>query len=234
MIIRIAAMEEELVLASDTIGVLEIEDQQLFCKIVQQLHQQQNNQQIEQQQIIMVQENAIVTLENQLLLFDLFAFPEIIKKQVLKKLISQIQNTIEIDSELRVNWLELQRRLFFQALEFLSPYQIEYDFSEQVELQDFFKAIQFEFVFQENYTPIELLTLLIQLNSQFNLYDRVVIVDCKKYLSETEIKQLYQEMILAKQTLILVESTHDQRRFSFERKLRIYDDFTCEIIENMV
>ncbi|MGL6249115.1 MAG: type II-A CRISPR-associated protein Csn2 [Culicoidibacterales bacterium] len=234
MIVRIAAMEEELEILTQEVGVIEFATPQFFAKIIRQLHQMQVNEPIEQQQIILLENQKIVTLENQLLLFDLCSIPESLKKLIMKKLVLKIEKELAIDVELRECWQEIQRKLFVQTMDFVNQYQIDYDFSEMVKIQDLLKAVQFELVFDQSYQPIELLQLIVRLNMQFNLYDRIVIVDCKKYMTDAEIVQFYERVIIAKQTVLLVESQHDSRRFSFERKLQIADDFTCKIIRNMV
>ncbi|MGL5549937.1 MAG: type II-A CRISPR-associated protein Csn2 [Culicoidibacterales bacterium] len=234
MIVRIAAMEEELKLSQEEIGVLEIAERRLFSKIVQQLHQMQTNQPLEKQQIILVENHEIVTLENQLLLFDLCTVPDSLKRQLMKKLISAIEFEVAKDVEMREAWLELQRSMFMQTVDFLSSYQIEYDFTEVVQISSFLKAVQLEIEFEQTYNPIDLLQLLLKLNNQFNLYDRIVIVDCKKYLTKSEIIHFYEQATLTQQMILLVEANHDQRVFAFERKLQIHDDFTCQIVANMV
>lgn len=227
-------MEEDLVLMNGQTGVVEFCEPRFFRKIVQQLHQQQSKQAVGEQQITFFENNKIVTLENQLLLFDLFTVPEWIQKQVLKRLIEKIERDVILDDELRAMWLELQRKMFVQLGEFVTDYALEYDFSETVKISEFLKSLSFEILFDEVYEPLQLLELLFELNARFNLYDRIVIVDSKKYLQDEEINIFYQRATILKQAVVLIESTHDQRHFYYERKLRIHDDFTCELLGNMV
>ncbi|MGL4953370.1 MAG: hypothetical protein ACRC5Q_06195, partial [Culicoidibacterales bacterium] len=107
MIVRIAAMEEELEILTQEVGVIEFATPQFFAKIIRQLHQMQVNEPIEQQQIILLENQKIVTLENQLLLFDLCSIPESLKKLIMKKLVLKIEKELAIDVELRECWQEI-------------------------------------------------------------------------------------------------------------------------------
>lgn len=231
MIVRIAAMEEELHVDKEQIGVIEFEETVFFRKIVHQLCQIVQGERIENQQIIVIDDDYS---RGTLLLFDVFTFPEAVKKHLLKALSDAVENDILTNPRLYESWLVLQRSMFARVIDFVVDYPLEYDFTEKIKVIDFFRCLNLELIFEKIWNPLELIEALCELNERFNLYDRIFIVDCKKYLSEPEIKRLYERIIFLNQQVLLVESSHDHVEYSFERKLKIFSDFTCEIAENMV
>ena len=223
MILRIAAFND-ILLDSNYINVLEIEDKKLFASVAAGINDSVHGKDIDQAQepLVLLKEEKIVDMSRDCLIyFDLLNI-DFNDKKILTKLNQNILNILNQDIE------EKQRaeNLLDQSADIIRDIVYDFDFTlemnESVKIEDFLKILGIKIDIPD--TLMEKLCLLTELISCFKLCDLLVLVNAKCYFDTSQINQLYKHIMYKNITVLFLEHIPDAL-LPYERKVIIDSDF---------
>jgi len=109
------------------------------------------------------------------------------------------------------------------------PLPLDY---QEINVKDFLELFDFKIASIETGTFNDRLLSFIDIVETFSLYKLLVFVNIKNYFSNAEMVEIYKYCAYKKVKLLIIEGIKQSELLEYEKKLRINEDFTDELLYN--
>lgn len=230
MKLKILGLDHDLTIEESTVSVLEILDRRFFQKFILNLYKMISGEEGEDYVTLFDTANPLTVEKEVFMVLDilnLYMNDKKVKKDLIVKLHDiylQQAESIELWNHIESNSIRLAENIME---EFSLP--LEYD---ELEVSDFLKLLNFVVAPVDTGSFTDHLMGFVDLVEAFNLYRVLIFVNIKSYLQDEEIVELYKYCTYKKVRLIIIEGTKQTNLLEYEKKLRINEDFTDELLYN--
>lgn len=216
-------LDESIKFMPNKVNILEINNKDLFNKIVYALNKNINTTEYVGEMYLYEGNDDIGISKNCMIVHD---FYNIFSNQ--SKILKGFYE--EIDKEYKFNYEEeeifnLQKNLIQSVRGILTEYDYELVLKEIIEIKDLLKALDVRFDLNYYDKPLENIFLLIDLISNFKICKVAVFVNAKCFFTEEELEEIYKMIIYKRINVLFVEYYKGESNKYYENKVLIDEDF---------
>lgn len=220
-------MDNDIEFLCEYVNVLEVENKDLYVKIVQSFHQIMDGfEPIEP--IVLLDKNKELSLsKNITILYDPFNF-EFNNKNIITKLYQVINEEIVNNLECKYEFDSLLKQLSRIILNVAAEFNWDYSYNDNVYPIDYLKVLNLKIEEQREQKVLDRLLNLIDILSEFKLSNLLILVNFKCYFQENELLEIYKYVKYKGICLLLIEPFKMEKVLPYELKLTIdseYDEF---------
>lgn len=216
--------ENDILLSSDWISVLEIQNKRLFGSYVGALYSQINGNN-ENKSIHLYDEGKELDIKKNILyISDLLSFNFNDRSILggLQKKLERIQlNETEQWSKIENKYLEF----YSYAMDLIYEIDLDIESSSEISIAKILKAFEIKIIDINEHTYLEKLLILIDVVSELELSLVIVFINLKTYLDPADLLEFYKYSAYRKIQVLLIESTSCIEKIKYERKIIIDTDF---------
>ncbi len=224
MTLNIYPFSNEICFNDNYINVLEIRNTKLFYNISRSFIMYCDN--IEGiENIRLFDKNGEQTQinKNMFIVNNLFDI-NINDKKILTKLYDALSKSFCSDNEKLFIVNEAYSSLLSNFIDIFNEYDLDFEYSFDFNPKSFFKMIGLEFS-EERVDFLKNLYYLIDIVSEFNLYEIVVFNNLKAYINDEELFEFYKYCVYKKVNILLIEPGMNRVILEYENKLIIDEDY---------
>lgn len=217
MKLRVSYIDNDIIIDSGHVTTIEIENKKYFYRFVKDMYDISNNQ--KKDDIVFYDMNEKEVFPSIEILNNYFDI-DINTKKNITELYKLIENTLDekMIQELTNNYKKTYKSLskIFGNVEL--PIVIQQEYTNDL----FFKAFRVAINTKDNL--LDNLLLTIDVNRLLKLYNIIVFINLKQYLSNEELKELYKYAIYNNIQILLIDSQSYGITLEYESKLIIDDN----------
>lgn len=219
MKIKFFEMENAVEFREGLISVLEIENKVLFKNAVLHLYKISQGEESDVAVSVLNGDDAEL-LKNFELVTDIFSINEsAINNKIVKYLSAELEN-----SEYRVEIFEALEALKSKILHYFDDIPFELCYNDNVSIVDLLKDFSPKLDSQVNFNYLNALNNYLKAVKMLKINNLIVFVDVKKYLTDVELRQFYENVFMLDLAVLLIESTHAELIEGYEWKLQVDND----------
>ena len=224
MRIRLMRFGYDIELSSDAVTTLQVEDRQLFTRIVRSLMSEQGEYAEEPYLLICDDEKAISPKKALWVINELPSVP-LSDKQLIGPLFKRIIEQSELDSARYLRIHELMGVLIEEIESIGQELQGSYSFNPDWELEAYLKAFGFSPDFGDDYPLVENCFRFFELCSDTALAKPLVFINAKSFFSQKELESVIEKAVFQKNVVLFIESWLDETSYKHENKVVIDQQF---------
>lgn len=216
-------LDENIKFIEGKVNVLEINNRELYNKIVYRLNRKINIDE-DFEDIYLYEDNKEIPISrNCNLVYDLY---NIFSNQtkILKGFYGEIAKEYSFNYE-EEEILKLQKPLIKSIKEVLIEYDYELSFKETIDIKELLKVLDVKFDNQHYDNPFDNIVLLIDLISNFKISKVLILINAKCFFSKGELEEIYKMILYKRINVLFVESYKEQANKDYENKVLIDEDF---------
>lgn len=141
------------------------------------------------------------------------------------EIIRRMEADFVADEEFRLRFEKSERDLSAQIMALSNPYSADYSLGVEWDLGKLLKLLGFGIGAEPGAKLIDNLISFLSLALDSRLEKAIVFVNLKTFLTENEVKRLYEHCFFSKRKVILLENKRDGTTYQYERKTVIDLDF---------
>lgn len=223
MIMSIIGFENKINFESGKINVLEIYNKKLFTNFIEYINEQCNGVSEEDNKIVLMKESQRENLVKSIfLLTDLFNI-DFNSKKIINKIYTKIEQNIKNRQDDEINKIILELRKYL--IEEINEIPFEFNMNSEIEIQDLLKVFNVKIDTSCYISIVEKLEFIINIISNFNIAEILVIPNLKVYLNDEELIEIYKYSIYNNINLLLVENLPEIKLLKYEKKNIIDENF---------
>lgn len=218
----IFGFENKIIFDDKTVNVLEIQNQKLFCNVINDINEQCNNEK-DDNNIVLLEDNKRLKIDKEMyLLLDIFNI-EFNSKKIINKIYSIIEQNIKNrqDNEIENITLELRKYL----IEEVNEIPLEFCMEREIDINDVLKAFNVKIDITCYTTILEKIEFIINILSTMKVARILVIPNLKTYLNNEELLELYKYSIYNNVKLLLIENSLQKDVLKYENKNIVDENF---------
>lgn len=220
MILKFFRFESEIELSQLWVSVLEVQNRTLFTRIVESLVSGKGDDAGEPYGL-WDEKGKVVSASKSITVVSSLPEVPVYSKSMLGKLYKRIAAEYVQNSELEAAVETLMKSLSNMSGRISSELWGAYAFGVNLELPVLIKALALQPACDGGVSLFDKLIQFFKLCVDIGQSTPIVFVNLKSFLSQEELKTLYEQAFFYGQSLLLLESWHDVTRFPEERKTRI-------------
>lgn len=224
MRISFSGFEEPLSIECGKVSVLEVVDCALFARLCQALHSELGENALEPYAIWNDEGKRVRPDKVFVCAFNPFDLPWN-DKALLKAVIERIEDMFVEDDQTRQT-VESTARSLSECLEGLGlAFQSDYVFDTEWNIKDHLRAFDFTVDVDSDDTLFDSLMKFLKLAEDALFDGALCFVNLKTFLSEGELKDVYEQVFFSKLRVLLLENVCDSQDREYEEKMHIDQGF---------
>lgn len=224
MKLQFTKLEEIICFSADQVVTLQIEDRQLFSRVISSLISEEGEEAIEPYRFWENDEKKISPKRAVLVINTLPALP-LMDRVLLGKLYEHISSALEQDIERTETSTEISRQLIMDCENLNTMLWGTYSFNTSWSLATFLKAFCFGPSVDQSESILDNFISFFGLCADINFNKPLVLVNMKSFFNKNELEALFEQAIFYGIELLLLESWNDETQYRYERKLVVDQGF---------
>jgi len=219
MVLKISSFEN-IILTSDYINILEVENNIMFATIVSCLNNMINGANPKEQMII-IDENSCIDLEKEgLIIFDIFNI-NLNTKKILSKINQSILDSLNQCEEEKYMLLENLKKATLSIVDIIYDFEFDLTFNENILTEDLLKTMSIKVSEDLEISSSHKIMTLVEIVSKFKLYKIIFFVNAKNFFTDLEIFEIYKYIINRNLVVLFIERMPEKIIRKYERKTKI-------------
>lgn len=219
-----SGLEHVVELARGHASVLEVENRALFARICQALFSEKEEDAVEPYSLWDDGDERMRAKDVFLMVCDPFNLPWK-DKSLVKGLYEGIANDLIMDEDIRAEVSELQLALSSAVMEFALQRKAEYRFALEWDMNTYLKCFGFGIGAIEGASLLDNLIRFVEYVADTSPHTVVVFCNLKLFLTENDLRALYDTAVFHEIALLLLENVTDDQYYACERKLTVEQGF---------
>ncbi|MGL5149397.1 MAG: type II-A CRISPR-associated protein Csn2 [Clostridium sp.] len=219
----ISVLEEIIKFEGDRVNVLEVNNKELFNKVVYLLNKNINGCSDEGDIYLYENNKEINVSKNVMLIYDFYNIFSNATK-IIKSFYDDVAKEYKFNYE-ENEIIKMQKELVESIRSVLIEYDYELTFKEIIDIKDLLKVLDVKFDVDFYDKPLDNIFLLIDLVSNFKISKLVILVNCKCYFTNTEMEEIYKMIVYKRINVLFVEYYKGENNKIYENKVVIDEDF---------
>ncbi|MBW6409666.1 type II-A CRISPR-associated protein Csn2 [Clostridium weizhouense] len=216
-------LDESIKFNINKVNVLEINNKELFNKVVYALNKNINTNEYFGEMYLYEKNEEIDLNRNCMIIHD---FYNIFSNQT--KILKGFYDDIE--KEYKFNYedetiISLQKPLIKSVRDILIEYDYELTQKETIEIKDLLKIMDVRFDVNYYDKPLENVFLLIDLIANFKICKVLIFVNAKCFFTQEELVEIYKMIVYKRINVLFVEYYKGESNKAYENKVLIDEDF---------
>lgn len=224
MRIRLMRLGCDIELSFGAVTTLQVEDRQLFARIVRSLLSEQGEYAEEPYLLFDESEKAVSPKKAAYIINSLPDIP-INEKQVIGLLYKRIKEQSELDSSRYERIQELMGSLFKELEGVSETLWGSYSFALSWELETYLKAFCFLPDSGEEFSVLDNCLRFFELCADVGNKRFLIFVNAKSFFSQKELEELFENAVFSKNQALFIESWVDEAKYMYENKIVIDQHF---------
>ncbi len=217
MIIKIRGIETPVEFRQELISVLEIENKTLFKNLILDLVK---NVQSISTPVNLIKDSNVISIDNYEIITDVFNLNEnYINSKIIKFLNSEFDKS-EYNKIIFNNIEQLKQNFLL----YLDDFPLELCYNDNITFLDLLKDFSPKINYETSNNYVNLLNNYLKAIKTLKLADLIIFVDIKRFLTNKEIMQFYENAFILDLSILLIESRPSDLIQGHEWKLNIDED----------
>lgn len=222
MNINILGYENKIEFEQGYVNIVEISNKQTFANLVSEFNELCNNKEYETNIITLHgNDNEILQFAKEAeIVIDIFNL-DLNSKKIMTKLYNKIESNIENIEQIDEQIIKLKQLIFSNVQELPFSFNI----STEIKMSSLLKL--YDIKINENmYIDLkEKLTIIVDIISELELAQILIIPNLKSYLIDEELIELYKYTMYKDLKLIIIDNILDKNILKYEKKMQIGDNY---------
>lgn len=222
MNINILGYENKIEFEQGYVNIVEISNKQTFANLVSEFNELCNNKEYETNIITLHgNDNEILQFAKEAeIVIDIFNL-DLNSKKIMTKLYNKIESNIENIEQIDEQIIKLKQLIFSNVQELPFSFNI----STEIKMSSLLKL--YDIKINENmYIDLkEKLTIIVDIISELELAQILIIPNLKSYLIDEELIELYKYTMYKDLKLIIIDNILDKNILKYEKKMQIDDNY---------
>ncbi|MGL5416721.1 MAG: type II-A CRISPR-associated protein Csn2 [Clostridium sp.] len=227
MILKLKSVESEISFTEKNVNVLEVLDKKQFYNIIYDINNIINTGE-DIERMVCLKDGIRLNSEKIFLMNNLFDV-DVNNKKILKKLNEEIEEVYKFNYEDHELTIELGK-ILKEVYEIVDELDFKLDFKREIDLKDILKIINIKFDKEYYNNPMENILLLFEINSLFNFWNIIILVNPKIYFLDKEMVEIYKMAKYKKQNILII-TPQKNNMLEYEKKVLVDEDFDEFIYE---
>jgi len=224
MKLRLAGFEEDVDILKDKVSVLEVENRILFTRVCQSLLSGKGELALEPYSIWDDDKNQLTANK----VFEVIASPFNLPwtgREFGGKLYTRLEAFVLEEDDIRQKIEAFNRELTLLMLSLNIQMHSEYTFTSEWDIKKYLKAFGFgaDTDFEERL--LDNLIKFFEMAVDVGFKNILVFINLKQFFSKIELEELYEQVIFLGIRILLLESMHDESKYTQEKKSLIDQHF---------
>lgn len=224
MKLQFTRLEETICFSTDQVVTLQIEDRQLFTRVVSSLISEEGEEAIEPYRFWENDEKKISPKKAVLVINTLPTLP-LMDRVLLGKLYEHLSRTFEQGIEQTEAFAEISRQLIMNCENLSTMLWGTYSFNTSWSLATFLKAFCFGPSVDQGESILDNFISFFGLCADINFNKPLVLVNMKSFFNKNELETLFEQAIFYGIEILLLESWNDETKYQYEQKLTVDQGF---------
>lgn len=222
MIMSIMGFDKKIEFDENIVNIVEIYDQKLFTEIIDNLNNQFNGEQ-ENNEIVFMEDDARMNMQKVIyVLTDVFNI-DFNSKKILNKIYNILAQNIKNKQDDELEEITLKLRNYF--IKEINELPFEFNMNRDVEIIDLIKAYDVKIDTSCYITVLDKIEFIINLLSEFDLANLLIVPNLKTFLQEDDLLELYKYSMYNNIKLLVLENKHYENVLKYEKKNIIDENF---------